>query len=688
MKTTLTLTSVAVLLLLSGCNSNSNGEQTIDSKSVATTSNGAPGDVNLRLIETSDIHSNLLGFDYYQNKVDHSLGLSRTALLIHKAREENANNLLIDNGDLIQGTPLSDYVFAQYKGDTSYLKKLGHPAINALNLLKYDVANLGNHEFNYGLDYLADAEGGANYPVLNANVFDARDFKLDSNGKVDWKAMPNRFRPYVLLDRQVKDVNGNVQTIKVGVMGVNPPQIMQWDRRNLEGKVVVADMVEAAEHYIPEMRAKGADLVVIVAHSGITGTPQEPFMENAALYLAQVKGLDALLLGHAHKAFPGEYPDIPLVNNKEGKIAGVPAVMPGVAGNHLGVIDLKLTHKDGRWQVASSHSELRKVDKSMDVPGDRQIEDLIQTTHDATNTWLDVPISSLAAPIYSFFSAVRDDASLQVVSDAQKWHIDQVKEDCLKANGVGCTLKEDLPVLSAVAPFRGGRNGPNDFTWVKAGDISLRNVSDLYVFPNTLQVVKVNGETVQEWLEKSACQYSQIVADTSKEQWLLVDDFRPYNLDAIKGVQYKIDITQPARYNQDGKKINDSHRIIGLTYQGKPIDPNQNFYVVTNNYRGSGGGNFPGVDSKVVVHEDPMETREVITAYVKEMAKTHPAGFEQKFDNNWSLKPLPAGVKVYTYSSTNPEAEKLAGSELKRVEGVVPKDPKLMNHAFYQLATQ
>ncbi len=671
MKTTLTLSSVAVLLLLSGCNSD-NGK-------------AAPGDVNLRLIETSDIHSNLLGFDYYQNKVDHSLGLSRTALLIHKAREENGNNLLIDNGDLIQGTPLSDYVFAQYKGNPDYLKKLGHPAINALNQLQYDVGNLGNHEFNYGLDYLADALSGANYPVLNANVFDARDFKRDGNGKIDWSAMPNRFKPYVLLDRQVKDVNGNVQTVKVGVLGVNPPQIMQWDRRNLEGKVIVADMVETAEHYIPEMRAKGADLVVVVAHTGITGTPQEPFMENAAVYLAQVKGVDALLLGHAHKAFPGEYPDVAQVDNARGRIAGVPAVMPGVAGNHLGVIDLKLTRKDGRWQVASSHSEVRLVDKSMDVPGDSQIEALVDKTHDATNQWLADPISEIAKPIYSFFSVVQDDASLQIVSDAQKWHIDQVKADCLSHNGVNCALNEDLPVLSAVAPFRGGRNGPNDFTWVPAGKISLRNVADLYVFPNTLQVTKVNGATVQEWLEKSVSQYNQIVPDASKAQWLVVDDFRPYNFDMIKGVQYKIDITQPARYDQDGKQISDKHRITELTYQGKPIDLKQNFYVVTNNYRGSGGGNFPGIDSKAVVHEDPMETREVLSAYVKEMAKQHPEGFEQKVDNNWSLAALPAGAKVYFYSSTNPEAEKLAGSKLKRVEGVKPNDPKFVNHAIYQL---
>ncbi len=263
-----------------------------------------------------------------------------------------------------------------------------------------------------------------------------------------------------------------MQTIKVGVLGMNPPQILQWDKHNLEGKVVVADMVETAEHYIPEMRAKGADLVIIAAHSGITGTPQEPLMENAAIYLAQVKGLDALLLGHAHKAFPGEYPDIEKVDNKTGKIAGVPAVMPGVTGNHLGIIDLKLTYQDGRWQVADSHSELRKVKALPSGEEDQGVVNLIQTVHDETIEWLSLPIGKLTAPIHSFFSVAQDDASIQIVSDAQLWHVEQVKADCLKQNGLNCGLKEDLPVLSAAAPFRGGRNGPNDYTWVQAGDIS------------------------------------------------------------------------------------------------------------------------------------------------------------------------------------------------------------------------
>lgn len=406
--------------------------------------------------------------------------------------------MLIDNGDLIQGTPLADYIHDQ-QVKQQWLSKQTHPAIKALNTMSYDVGNLGNHEFNFGLDFLSETLKGANYPYINANVFQADAFSRDGKGTIDWSKQ--KFKPYVVLDRQVKDANGNTQTIKVGVLGLTPPQITQWDKRNLEGKVVVADMVETAEHYVPEIRAKGADIVVVVAHTGIIGDPREPMMENAALPLAKVKGVDALLLGHAHRTFPGDYPNMTDVDNEKGTLAGVPTVMPGVWGNHLGIIDLHMTWKEGRWEVASSQSQLRKIDSSASSTEDQAVVDQVIAEHEQANQWLDEPLSKITKPIHSFFALVQDDPSIQIVSDAQLWHAKKLQQDG--------QLKEKWPILSAAAPFRGGRNGPTDFTYVPAGDISLRNVADLYVYPNTLQVVAINGATVQEWLEKSAVQFQQ-----------------------------------------------------------------------------------------------------------------------------------------------------------------------------------
>ncbi|MGL5596677.1 MAG: 5'-nucleotidase C-terminal domain-containing protein, partial [Aeromonas sp.] len=334
-------------------------------------------------------------------------------------------------------------------------------------------------------------------------------------------------------------------------------------------------------------------------------------------------------------------------------------VMPGVWGNHLGIIDLHMTWKDGRWAVTSSQSQLRKIDSSATSTEDQAVVDQVMPEHKQANQWLDKALSKITKPIYSFFALAQDDPSIQLVSDAQLWHAKKLQQDG--------QLKEKWPILSAAAPFRGGRNGPTDFTYVPAGDISLRNVADLYVYPNTLQVVAVNGATVREWLEQSAVQFNQIDPTSTAPQPLVNEKYRTYNFDVIDGVNYQVDVTKPARYDVDGNKVSDSYRITNLTYQGHPIDPAQMFYVVTNNYRANGGGNFPGVTSKAIVHEDQFETREVLSQYLKALAANNPTGFAPPVDNNWHFTALPATVDLQIYSSPRDEAKALAEGKLKYV---------------------
>lgn len=615
------LGAIAAIVLLSAC-SNENDSKT------------QPGAVALRLIQTSDIHSNVLGYDYYQNKEDRKFGLSRTALLIRAARSENPNNLLLDNGDLLQGTPLADYIFEQ--SGAGYLDKQAHP------------------------------------------VFKAGAFKRDAKGQIDWSG--NKFTPYLLLERKVKDDKGQEQTVKVGILGLTPPQVLQWDKRHLEGKVVVADMVETANHYVPELRAKGADIVVVVAHTGINASSYEAMMENSAWHLAKVKGVDALMLGHAHKNFPGDFPDLPEVDNQAGTLSGVPTVMPGYWGNHLGIIDLTLEQVEGKWQVKQSQASLRKIDSSEGSAVDQRVVDLVQADHDATNQWLDEPLGKITSSIHSFFALVQDDPSVQLVSDAQRRYAEQLQQDGL--------LKESYPILAVAAPFRGGRNGINDFTYVAQGDISLRNVSDLYIYPNTLQVVEVNGATVKEWLEMSAGQFNQIDTGKTEVQWLVNEKFPTYNFDVIDGVNYEVDITQPARYNKEGDKVSNGQRISALTFNGQPIDPVQKFYVVTNNYRASGGGHFPGIDGSNIVHEDPSETREIIAQYLKAQSADNPGGFSPAANNNWHMKALPANVDVRLYSSPREEAKQLAGADLEYKSTLPMDDAKHPGYAIFRLIRQ
>lgn len=197
--------------------------------------------VKLRIMETTDIHVNLANYDYYSDKETDQYGLAKTATLIKKARDEAKNSLLFDNGDLIQGNPLGDYVAKidpLKQGET-------HPVYKAMNLLDYDAGNIGNHEFNYGLDYLDMTLEGANFPYINANVYVDDGDDDETNDK-------NYFTPYQILDKKVTDENGKEHTIKVGVIGFVPPQVMQWDSANLEGKVIAKDIVATAKNSFPK----------------------------------------------------------------------------------------------------------------------------------------------------------------------------------------------------------------------------------------------------------------------------------------------------------------------------------------------------------------------------------------------------------------------------------------------------
>jgi 2',3'-cyclic-nucleotide 2'-phosphodiesterase / 3'-nucleotidase len=585
----------------------------------------AAATLQLRLLETTDVHMNLVNHDYYLDKPTQEFGLAKTATLIKTARAEVQNSLLFDNGDLIQGSPLGDQVatvqpFAS--GDV-------HPAMKVLNALGVDAGNVGNHEFNYGLPFLKRALAGAKYPVVNANVVEA-----DSPDN----APKHVFTPYVILDRQMTDTAGAVHTVKVGVIGFVPPQIMLWDRSNLLGKVRTLDIVETARKYVPEMRAKGADVVVAIPHSGLEFGTTILFAENVVAKLSSVPGIDAILFGHSHGEFPGGFfSKHPKVDLAKGTIGGVPAVMPGAWGSHLGVVDLTLDNASGRWAVTDGRAHLRAVwDRATRKPlveADPAIAALVAREHAATVAHMSAEVARITAPITSYFAQVADDPSVQVVSQAQLAYARQA----LKG-----TPHESLPLLSAAAPFKaGGRMGWGYYTDLPAGPIALRHIASLYIYPNTIKAVKISGAQLREWLEMSAGQFNRIDPRGAPQQDLINAQFRTYNFDMIEGVTYTIDVTQPARYAYDGKLLDaQARRIRDLRHDGKPVDDAASFIVVTNNYRASGGGGFPGLDGTQIVMDAQDENRLALAQYLGAARS-----FDPSADNNWKLLPVP-GVRL------------------------------------------
>ena len=579
----------------------------------------APGSVpagsrtTVALLETTDLHSNVVGYDYYKLAPDASFGFDRTAALIAEARKQYANTLLLDNGDTIQGTALSDYEALVAPLACDQVLSI----YKAMNHLKFDGGGIGNHEFNYGLAHLSQVTGnrfqvdgvdpskprcaGPAFPQVLANVY-----SLTTRQPL--------FAPYHIIEKRIsaEDAAGKplVATLKVGIISFAPPTIMSWDKRWLDGKVYTEGVRESAQKYIPEMRAKGADLVVAISHGGLDAAPYSPTMENANYYLAQVPGVDALLIGHSHQVFPNAKStvaqfNLPGVDKAKGLVHGVPTVMANLWGKHLGVIGLQLAHDGQRWVVDKTRTTVearsaQRADKTY-VAADPAVAALVAKEHEATIRYVKTPVGTTGFRMSTYFADVGDVSAMAIVNMAQADYV---------ARYVKASMPQyaSLPVLSMSAPFKSGNAGVTDFTDVAAGSLALNNAADLYLYPNALYAVKVNGGELKAWLEHAAGRFNTIDPARKEAQELVNPAFASYNFDTLTSpdVRYEIDIT---------RQVGD--RIRGLSYRDKAVSVADEFLVATNNYRASGGGGFPGLDGSKTVIASPDNNREVLIAYIK-----------------------------------------------------------------------
>ncbi len=511
----------------------------------------------------------LASFDYFSDREDPKIGLSRTASLIREERKtaesDGALVLLLDNGDALQGAPMGEWAF----GNPGHR----HPLVTAFAALGYDAVGLGNHDFGFGLPFLNAVSAQAPYPVISSNAHCL-------SGTQSWRSS-------VVLQRQLA-CDGVASPIRIGVLSVLPPQTRMWEGHLIADKVCTTDILASARDQAISLRQQGCDLVIALAHTGLGQSEADEGLENAAIPLAAMPEIDLIIAGHTHLTLPGTaHEGLEHVDSSKGLVHGKPTVMPGWAGAYLGVIDLELRRVEaGGWDIIGSNVGLQAIAAASgreSVREDPEILRILAEGHLATRKMMSKPVARIKEPLHSYFSYCAEDRGMALVAAAQLAALRQSLTGALAC----------LPILSATAPCKfGGRAGPDYYSDVPAGDISLRHLADIHMFPNALCAVVATGAQVRDWLDMSAGIYNQLSQHSVSD---LIDPSRTgHNFDAIYGVSYEIDLSGPPRFDTLGRVINPGHsRIRNLTFDGRQVTADQRFVVALNNYRANGGGHFP-----------------------------------------------------------------------------------------------
>ncbi|WP_316520676.1 bifunctional metallophosphatase/5'-nucleotidase [Kitasatospora brasiliensis] len=544
---------------------------------------------------TTDLHGRVLNWDYftdavYSDKFDNAVGLAKISTLANQVREEKGWDrcLLIDSGDTIQGTQLSYYYARIEPIATDGNNVPDHPMAVAMNLMEYDAAALGNHEFNYGIPTLKAYEEQLEFPLLGANALNAKNEKP-------------AFKPFVIKELHL----GGGRPVRVGILGLTNPGIAIWDKANVSGKMVFPGIVETAATWVPKMKAAGADVIVVSAHSGCdeatTWGDQLPWGENVSVALAEtVPDIDAVLVGHAHKEIPQRL----VVNKKTGKT--VVLSEPLCYGQRLTCFDFEVEFAAGVWTVASVSARLLN---SNTVPENPEITKAVAKQHKKVVAYVNQNIGTSKIALSIADAPFKATPIIDLIG--------RVQADAVKTALAGGQYA-NLPVLAQAAPF-------NRTALIPAGQVKLRDAAGLYIYENTLEARILTGAQLKDYLEYSVKYYNQLApgAPVDKDKLTNAEATPDYNYDSIYGLSYDIDIAQPK-----------GRRIVNLSFQGKPIDPAAEFVLAVNNYRANGGGNFPHVAKAKVVWSNSDEIRNTMIAWVKAKGTIDPADF---FTDSWRL---------------------------------------------------
>lgn len=523
----------------------------------------APGSVtSLRIAATTDVHGHIRGWDYYDGRADPARGLTRAATIVDSLRSANPGRVvLVDAGDILQGTPLA-YSAAR----VMTVRK--SPIIAAMNAMWYDAVAVGNHEFNYGIPYLDSAAAQARFPMLAANVT-RRDRE-------------HAFPAYTIVDRA---------GVRVGIVGATTPGSDLWDASNLAAARIHVDaIVPPVRTAVRAVRAAGADVVVVLLHSGLnepssydtvsTGVASE---NVAARVAAEVPGIDVVVYGHSHKQNAGQM------------IGRTLLVQPRNWATSVAVVALPLRcSAQQHWSPLAATATLVEAAGHAEQPA---IVRLVTAAHRAT-------IRYVGSAIGSTPDAWRSD-SARMVPTAVTGFIMDVERRAANAE-LASTPAFDLAA----------RLGP--------GPITVAQLARLYPYDNTLRAVRITGAQLRAHLEHSNAYYQtnamgKLEPDTS---------IAGYNFDVVSGVDYTVDVSRPV-----------GSRIVTLTYKGTPVAPTDSFTLALNNYRQTGGGGYSMLRNAPVVYDRQQDIRQLLMDEVRQKRVLHKSDYEHR---NWSFVTPPA----------------------------------------------
>ncbi|MEU6550363.1 5'-nucleotidase C-terminal domain-containing protein [Streptomyces sp. NPDC046915] len=550
------------------------------------------------ILGTTDLHSHVFDWDYYKDaaysdKAGNSVGVARVATLVKQQREAKGEDhvLLVDAGDIIQGTSLA-YYFARVDPITDGVQ---HPMAVAMNHMRYDAAALGNHEFNYGIDVLRRFEKQCRFPLLGANALDA-------------KTLRPAFAPYTVKKIRVP----GAPDIKVGILGLTNPGIAIWDKDNVSGKMVFPGLVEQAKKYVPRLRALGCDVVFLTDHSGLDGSTSYgdalPYVENASNLVAeQVPGIDAILVGHTHV----DVPSYTVKNEQTGE--DVLLSEPYCWGYRLSVFDFELELRHGQWKVTGKKAQTLNANT---VDEDPEIKKLLAADHELVVKYVNTAVGTCTEDLSAAESCWKD---VPIMDFIHKVQADTVKAGLSTADAA-------LPLISVAAPFSRTADIP-------AGNVTIKDIAGLYIYDNTLYGKKLTGAQLKDYLEYAAKYYHQVPSGTAVDTATLTgaNSFLDYMYDTAAGVDYEIDIAQA-----------DGSRIKNLTYAGAPVTDDQVFVVAVNNYRANGGSGYPHISSAEIAYSSTNEIRQLMIDYVTAKKTLDPKDFAAV---NWKL--TQAGTPVF-----------------------------------------